>query len=1429
MLMTSYRVLVFSLFSNVALATFPLIDFDRMGTVGLAGAFAGLDLLQNTSSSLPFDPATSTIFSRNVDGALTRLASTNIGGRILASCNLKDVIYVTGSFSSIGTTAASNVASFTPSSGSWAPLGSNGPNGEVHSVFCDTRDNKVWVGGTFSSPGSNVAVWDPKAEAWSRPPFVGLSGAQAKVLSITTNTSDSSIFFAGSFITTFPGDGTALNGTNNPNVPFSQGATPFSSSLVPIPLENAQVDGSPSTSDPQFNNIRNILCPSGADGAGNSWFAADSFTAFITVRTFSFISVNGVRLGNTFQSGHGTSGFSVTTIPDNKVQTLHYRDPVTGQTQSCSDPCPLSADSSLLYQDFLFDSTQSITGVQIKLSEFTGTAAGLHILQLLSSGAFASSVESNNDMSCFAPNPSNTTRTGDWVVKLANTHIAGTTQNVLVAEVDVGTSTANSPTFTWMPYVSASGNYDINLLVPGCTNFQDCSSRTSVKVTVFPGEGLQPIVATISQQNDDDATILLYSGPILPSSPDFVATITMTLADNPVGSGQNGKYEIVADRVQLALKSVGTSASNGSGSTSGSAQGTNSGFGFFEWPRSFTIADADATKTLPNSTLTALDVIGMDMFKGAGGSDGLSFANPSAITTVAHHPSGSIYLGGNFTLSSGPASGSANLVVFKGGVLSSLSSNGLNGPVTCLLLNGDQLFVGGGFSDTLSGSMGGKLKGIALYNIENGSWSSLGAGLNGPVNALSLANGQVLAAGNFTQVLAMSASSGGVPTTGLAAWDIKKGTWVNSGGFVVGSLTHVGNETSSMQLMAGHVTAARKIGANGMIMLKNGDSKTGPAITPLGAQLDVLPESASPIVVRRRSSINSSACMSHLLRSKLFFRQSTITQLSPLPASVPAPAPAVLAGAFWTNSSSSVEVAIIGGNFSFLVPGSSTASEAIALYNPISATIQRLQGPQLNGTVRSLLVDGNLLYIGGEFTIPGTDTNGLAIFDLSTQEWDTSVPALRGSTNLPVIVRSVSKSSSREHTIIVAGTFSQAGALHCQSVCAYDTSNRQWNILGSGIRGEVASIAYGGENQDILVASGSIALSDDTVSNVVGYSFSNNTWAALGTVEELPGPVSAIEVNNGNVSSVFAAGRSTNGSSSFLSFWNGVKWTTLGSSLQGGTIVSQLTMVPLQDTHSANGVIEPDRLLMVSGLLFDSKFGNASSALFDGRNFIPFVQTSSASGSPGAVTSLFRSFSSFSFSQRRRYCSAEVVIDFLAVGVVILISIAIAAGVVFLIALIGILWTLLSRHDDKLAKLDGGEEEDDSTHYRPSSLLEHINAATRTTILGTRPFTTEKEEKINHDNHDPFGPDTSDYIRAETPSDAIGGLLAEETSRPAHARYSFDGAGEGELPISAGAELEVLDDRDPAYVVFLISRFRHVDLYHLDGGMLEMCTQAKKV
>lgn len=131
----------------------------------------------------------------------------------------------------------------------------------------------------------------------------------------------------------------------------------------------------------------------------------------------------------------------------------------------------------------------------------------------------------------------------------------------------------------------------------------------------------------------------------------------------------------------------------------------------------------------------------------------------------------------------------------------------------------------------------------------------------------------------------------------------------------------------------------------------------------------------------------------------------------------------------------------------------------------------------------------------------------------------------------------------------------------------------------------------------------------------------------------------------------------------------------------------------------------------------------------------------------------------------------------------------------------------MSRRDDKLARYENEEDDDDSIQHRPSSLLEHINAATRTTILGTQSpfnnFSVEKEEAAREGVEpevDPFGPDASNYLRAATPSDAVIGTMVaeEESSRPAHARYSFDGSGEGELPLTAGMEIDVLDDRDNA-------------------------------
>src|SRR5882762_11616651 len=113
---------------------------------------------------------------------------------------------------------------------------------------------------------------------------------------------------------------------------------------------------------------------------------------------------------------------------------------------------------------------------------------------------------------------------------------------------------------------------------------------------------------------------------------------------------------------------------------------------------------------------------------------------------------------------------------------------------------------------------------------------------------------------------------------------------------------------------------------------------------------------------------------------------------------------------------------------------------------------------------------------------------------------------------------------------------------------------------------------------------------------------------------------------------------SADGSSSYLATWNGHVWTSQGPSFGGSSVVSQLAMVPLQNEYQARGVIEGDRMLLMSGNLVDMSFGPTSAVLFDGQDFIPYIISSTSSGDPGSVSGLFNSLANFSFAHRSEPC-----------------------------------------------------------------------------------------------------------------------------------------------------------------------------------------------
>lgn len=526
-----------------------------------------------------------------------------------------------------------------------------------------------------------------------------------------------------------------------------------------------------------------------------------------------------------------------------------------------------------------------------------------------------------------------------------------------------------SPSITWMPYVSAPGTYDINLLIPGCLDLQDCPSRTSVKVTVFPGVGLQPATTVVRQDVQTDTTAGIYRGPVIPSLPNLTISIQMELADSPVGTGQNGQFQLIADRVQLVLVSVNFTASAGSGSGF-SLTDSGNGFGFFEWILSNTNT-VDATGLLPNNTETPADALGLQLFSALGG--GLS-ENSSSINVVATDSTGVIFIGGDFQTSSGMA----NIATFQDNTLSSLSNSGLNGGVTSLVASGGLLYVGGSFTDTASSSGNGAIQGVVSYDIQNNKWMPLLAGVNGVVNSLNLVNQRLDVAGNFTFIPAAPKSTDGFDAGGIASWDIQNGRWINPGSFLEGAMTLVSNgSVSRTEYTAGSVSASSEFGSDGLVMVSNANQKNSqPTLTPLAVLLaSDLQASESESILQRRDL--------HLWRR----------QTPPAPT-LNITSPAVLAGAFWTNSTSSAETTIIGGTFTTSIEASALSN--LAFYDASHTAIAGTRGGQINGTVQALQVIDNTLYVGGQFTLSSGGANGFAIYDLAQQQWDTSFQALEG-------------------------------------------------------------------------------------------------------------------------------------------------------------------------------------------------------------------------------------------------------------------------------------------------------------------------------------------------------------------------------------------------------------------------------------------------
>lgn len=125
----------------------------------------------------------------------------------------------------------------------------------------------------------------------------------------------------------------------------------------------------------------------------------------------------------------------------------------------------------------------------------------------------------------------------------------------------------------------------------------------------------------------------------------------------------------------------------------------------------------------------------------------------------------------------------------------------------------------------------------------------------------------------------------------------------------------------------------------------------------------------------------------------------------------------------------------------------------------------------------------------------------------------------------------------------------------------------------------------------------------------------------------------------------------------------------LETKFEAGSQVTGIQILKLIKKHENTANLRDVHILVVTGSLNLQGFGSASAATYDGTTWMPFLLTSKATGEVGTIATIFTE-NVESYDRSKKY---------LAKGYVILISLAIALALVFLLVVCGVLASYIRR------------------------------------------------------------------------------------------------------------------------------------------------------
>jgi len=762
----------------------------------------------------------------------------------------------------------------------------------------------------------------------------------------------------------------------------------------------------------------------------------------------------------------------------------------------------------------------------------------------------------------------------------------------------------------FFPDIKQSGNYSVTIDTPGCLLDNTCATRGLVNITGQMGSGQGTPTTPVSVELWQTNNYDKYD-QIYYGYVDVTQTSFRPSITLSPAAGQNRPLTVVGQRVRFQLIS--------------SVSGLN---GLYEF-------DPSASNNT-NYAASGVDQTGVQLSGGA------------AINDIAVVGS-TTYIAGGF----GADQYSNIFSMNNNGNASSLPGGGLSGAVESLYVNDTLMYAVGSFTNMRNGTLAG-LNNIAAYNFTNNAWQAIGAGVNGPVDtampvAVNTTTGMTLQcvafSGSFSQIEAYGTYQA-APVNGIALWVPAMNNWLNHLNVATislgGLLSSYTNVTGVGLLYAGAVNSqalgisgAAALGAEGKLALEQ-------------LPIQIQPSTQGP------SSANSKRAVA---------RENV---------------DGVVAGTFYEQNG--LNITILAGHFEATATnGSQVANLAFVnstfANNTYNNTVTGMESARLpaDAVVLALDTSGTTLVAGG------ADTSGVVLYDLKTATLNAvQPPALTGGNSSWSVNAIAARPSASD--VYVGGSFTTAGRLPCPALCSWSIPEEQWVLpaLNPALSTDSTITALTWANSTRLIIAGNMTfgLQKTNYTTLASFDLTTNTTTSIanaGNAAQVPGQVSAFTATDATYTSFYAAGTSNTNNSIFLSYYSAANrnWTGIPGLAPQSVVYGLQTLSTMTKHNFTSPVIAQNQVLLASGALVLPNYGNVSAALFDGQSWTPFLLSAVGLSNPGSLRRTIVQNPSGFWNPSSN--SANGGRGNLAKGFVVLISLAIALALIFLMVVAGIL------------------------------------------------------------------------------------------------------------------------------------------------------------